>query len=72
MRPIPAVGDAQYQYYFAQCANKEQFDSVTLANKVLKTRKVSSARQVYKCEFCGKWHLGSATRGKYVKPYQRD
>ena len=72
MRPIPAVGDAQYPYYLAQCADKEKFDSVALANKVLKTRKIASARQVYKCEFCGKWHLGGATRGRYVKPYRRD
>lgn len=72
MRPIPAVGDVQYQYYLAQCVDKEQFDSVALVNKVLKTRKIASARQVYKCEFCGKWHLGSASRAKYVKPYRRD
>ena len=72
MRPTPAVDDAQYPYYLAQCVNKEKFDSIALANKVLKTRKTASARQVYKCEFCEKWHLGSASRARYVKPYQRN
>ena len=49
MRAIPAPTDAQYKYYLAQCLNKQGFESVALANKVLKTRKIATARQVYKC-----------------------
>ena len=72
MRPIPASTDPQHPYYLAQCVSKQGFESVALANKVVKARKIATARQVYNCEFCDKWHLGGATRGKYVKPYQRD
>jgi len=71
MTAIPAPTDAQYKYYLAQCLDKQGFESVALANKVLKTRKIATVRQVYKCEFCGKWHLGTASRARYVEPYKR-
>lgn len=72
MRAIPPVESPQYQYYSAQCLNKEAFDSVALAHKVVKARKIPSARQVYKCEFCNKWHLGGIDHTRTAKPYRRN
>lgn len=72
MRAIPAPDTPQYQYYYAQCVNKQSFDSIALANKVLKSRRIPSARQVYKCEFCDKWHLGGTDHARTAKPYRRN
>ena len=64
MREIPKEGTPNHPFYIAQCYGKEQFSSVALANKVAKNRKSCKARQVYKCEYCNQWHLGST-------PYKR-
>ena len=72
MSPIPASTTPEYQYYLAQCVSKQGFESVALANKVVKARKIATARQVYKCEFCDKWHLGTTDRGRTAKPYRRN
>ena len=64
MREIPKEGTQHYPFYIAQCHGKERFSSIMLARRVVKDRKGSKARQVYKCEYCNHWHLGST-------PYRR-
>lgn len=46
-----------------QCVGKEPFDSFERANKVAKRRRRArdafKGQRPYKCEICGKWHIGT-------------
>lgn len=56
---IPDKSSSDYPFYISGCYGKESFEDFNLARKVLRSRKIASARQVYRCEFCGKIHIGS-------------
>jgi predicted adenine nucleotide alpha hydrolase (AANH) superfamily ATPase len=56
---IPDKSHPDYPFYISGCYGKEVFEDFKLAHKVLRSRKIASARQVYRCEFCGKIHIGS-------------
>lgn len=56
---IPDKSHPDYPFYVSGCLGKEVFEDFNLARKVLRSRKITSARQVYRCEFCGKIHIGS-------------
>lgn len=43
--------------YLSSCAGKEAFDTPALAWKIHLRRKMQNTK-VYRCNFCGKWHLG--------------
>ena len=60
--PIPDKSSKDYKFYLAACVGKEAFEDFDLANKVLKSRKIASARQVYRCSYCGKIHIGFSDR----------
>ncbi|MFY9479139.1 MAG: hypothetical protein WAQ08_15955 [Aquabacterium sp.] len=51
------------------CEGKASFDSYSLAARVCRDRargRRQQKRQAYRCETCGKWHLGAtdAMRGR--------
>lgn len=56
---LPDKSHPDYPFYVSGCLGKEVFEDFNLARKVLRSRKITSARQVYRCEFCGKIHIGS-------------
>jgi hypothetical protein len=48
----------------SQCEGKQRFANPALAWRVLKRRSLRrQARQMYRCVWCGKWHIGSAIPG---------
>jgi hypothetical protein len=44
-----------------ECTGKIKYDSMNQAVMVLKNLKVNDDLHTYKCQFCGKWHLGHMT-----------
>lgn len=52
---IPGRDPAARQYV---CEAKQGFDTKPLALNVAKRSKTPKDLQVYRCTFCGKWHLG--------------
>jgi len=49
----------------ATCYGKEPFDSFSLAEKVAsRRRKRGKPSQVYRCRFCGRFHIGQTMKTK--------
>lgn len=47
----------------AQCEGKPCFDSPKLAWAVMEDRQRSRGkRDVYRCEYCGRWHIGGGKK----------
>lgn len=43
--------------YPSGCAGKFAYDSARLAHQIVKRRRRNES--VYRCEFCGHWHVGN-------------
>jgi hypothetical protein len=54
------------QKRFTECRGKVGFDSALLANQVARERKRVSRRSAYRCQRCGKWHLGEQKRTAHM------
>lgn len=65
---MPPMSEAPTQYELSACTGKASFDSFSLAKKVAKRRRRSMCgdrkSDAYKCEACGKWHIGYRSQRK--------
>lgn len=58
--------ESRKHVWVSQCAGKVAFDSAALAHEIAKKRssrrrgkdRKREPRVVYRCRWCGKWHLG--------------
>lgn len=56
----------QHEFVIAGCDGKPSFPSFALADKVAKRSR--SKRHLnsmpYRCEWCGRWHIGTKMKGR--------
>lgn len=52
------MSDRDTDAQLSACAGKVAFESPALAMRVNRDRKKKIRREPYRCEHCGKWHLG--------------
>ena len=56
------------------CEGKQGFDSFPAADFVasrMRSRRGEVTIQVYRCKNCSKYHVGTITVGRAVRPYKR-
>lgn len=58
--------EINHDYEISSCTGKIAFDSAIIANTVRRRRKGDN-REAYRCENCGRWHLGHPPRDKKFK-----
>lgn len=52
----------RYEAQLSGCFGKQAFESISVAMKAAPRREEKSRIRVYKCHFCGKYHIGSVPR----------
>jgi hypothetical protein len=55
--------NVERDFTLAKCSGKQGFDSFDIARTKIRME-VRGFVQPYRCEYCGKWHLGGARSGK--------
>lgn len=56
---------ADREHHDARCTGKAAFSTREDANRAIKRAKtIHARRQPYRCQDCGKWHIGSDTHGR--------
>lgn len=57
--------------YSAQCSGKEAFATPALARRIMSRMRRPEA-MVYRCSFCGLWHIGATPRKRMTKVAKKD
>ena len=55
----------KYEFRLAGCVGKHKFDTPAMAHHA--TRSMNGSHSVFKCGFCGHWHVGCGIRPKKFK-----
>jgi len=60
LRHYLRIENEKREMRLAACAGKQRFDTPAMANHAMRAiRNKDGKHGVFKCEFCGGWHVGS-------------